>query len=263
VVVGEWMSPVLFKSNGKMLVKQAALPQTEGWWCSMLAADVDGDGDEDWLLGNYGLNSKIQASVENPLTMYLADVDNNQVQDQLLAIGKMGKSYPFLGKEDLERQLPYLKKEYLGYAKMAGKTMDEIFGQKLDKAKRFTAQTLATQIWRNDGRGRFTAEILPPAMQWAPIYAFACTDFNGDGRPDILAGGNYYGVTPYEGRYDALLPVSCFGNGKGGFTTGLPFENALQQVKGQIRAIKPIQLAGGKKALLLAVNNGSLSFLQY
>jgi enediyne biosynthesis protein E4 len=263
VVVGEWMSPVVFKGNGKTLVKQAVLPQTEGWWCSLLAADVDGDGDEDWLLGNYGLNSKLRVSADNPLTMYLMDLDNNQVQDQLLAIGKMGKLYPFLGKEDLEKQLPYLKKEYLGYAKMAGKTVAEIFGKRLNKATRFTAHTMATQIWRNDGRGYFSPEMMPPAVQWAPVYAFACADFNGDGSPDILAGGNYHGVTPYEGRYDALLPISCFGYGRGGFITGLPFENALRQIKGQIRAIQPIQLAGGKKALLLAVNNGCLSFLQY
>lgn len=263
VVVGEWMAPTLFKGNGKTLVKQACLPNTEGWWCSLLVADVDGDGDEDWLLGNYGLNSKIRASQADPLTMYLTDVDNNQVQDQLLAIGKMGKKYPFLGKEDLEKQLPYLKKEYLGYAKMAGRTMEEIFGKKLEKAKQFSAQTLATQIWRNDGRGRFSPEILPAPLQWAPIHALACTDFNQDGQPDILAGGNYYGVSPYEGRYDALLPVSCFGNGKGGFMVGLPFEKALQRIKGQVRAIKPIQLAGGKKALMLAVNNDRIAFLQY
>jgi enediyne biosynthesis protein E4 len=264
VVVGEWMAPTLFKNKGGgMLEKQPTMGGANGWWCSMLATDLDADGDEDWLLGNYGLNSKLRASEQEPMRMYLADVDNNQVQDQLLGIPKMGKEYPFLGKEDLERQLPYLKKEYLGYTKMAGKTVEEIFDNRLAKAERFTAQTLASQWWRNEGNGRFSPQKLPMALQWAPLHGLACADFNGDGHRDILAGGNFYGVTPYEGRYDALLPTACWGNGRGGFTTGLPHGNELLGMRGELRKIRPIKLAGGRRALILAFNNGKPIFLQY
>jgi enediyne biosynthesis protein E4 len=262
VVTGEWMAPVIFKNNGKQLLRQPEMPGTKGWWNSLYAADIDGDGDEDLLLGNYGLNSKLHASVNAPLRMYLADIDNNQVADQLLVVNKNGKNYPFLGKEDLEKQLPYLKKEYLGYAKMATKTVEEIFGSRLDKAKILDANTLASQWWRNDGKGNFTPVQLPAALQWAPLYSFYCADFNQDGKPDILSGGNFYGVTPYEGRYDAMLPTLSFGQGNGLLGNTFPVEPALR-INGEIRDIQPIRLAEGKKALLLACNNGMIRFLQY
>ncbi len=262
VVTGEWMPPVIFKNNGKQLVKQAVPAAASGWWSAVYAADVDGDGDEDLLLGNYGLNSKLKASEKAPLQMYLADVDNNQVQDQLLAVNRHGKSYPFLGKEDLEKQLPYLKKEYLGYSKMAGKTITEIFGSRLDKAKRFDATALSSQLWLNDGKGNFTAAPLPVPLQWAPLYSFFMADFNKDGKTDMLSGGNFYGVTPYEGRYDAMLPTLSYGRGNGVFAASFPAESSLR-IDGEIRDIKTIGLTGGRKALILAINNQPLRFLQY
>jgi enediyne biosynthesis protein E4 len=262
VVTGEWMAPVVFKNDGKQLVKQAVSVATNGWWSAIYAADIDGDGDEDLLLGNYGLNSKLKATADAPVLMYLADIDNNQVPDQLLVVNREGKKYPFLGKEDLEKQLPYLKKDYLGYSKMAGKTAEEIFGNRLQKAKLFEASTFASQLWLNSGKGNFATAPLPAPLQWAPLYAFYCADFNKDGKNDLLSGGNFYGVTPYEGRYDAMLPTLSLGIGKGLLSNTFPAEAALR-INGEIRDIKPINLSGGRKALLLAINNDQIRFLQY
>ncbi len=258
LVTGEWMAPTLFTNTGSSFTRSMPLPDTEGWWCSMQTADVDADGDTDLLLGNYGLNSKLQT----PLELYVTDIDNNQVTDQLLCINRNGSMYPFLGKEDLERQLPYLKKEYLSYGKMAGKTVTAIFGSKLEKATRLQVNTMATQYWKNDGKGQFSLGELPLALQWAPVFAWCTTDVDGDGHTDILAGGNFYGVTPYEGQYDALLPTLCAGNGKGGFSSTFPYETSLR-ITGEIKDIKLLRLAGDKKGVVIARNNDSLRFLQF
>jgi enediyne biosynthesis protein E4 len=195
--------------------------------------------------------------------MYLADIDNNQVYDQLLTVSRGGNEYTFVVKEDLEKQLPYLKKEFLSYGKMAGKTAAEIFGDRLDKAKLFNVSTLESQVWLNDGKGNFVEKTaLPVAMQWAPLYSFYCNDFNKDGKLDILSGGNFYGVTPYEGRYDAMLPTLSYGSGNGRFQPSFPAEPGLR-INGEVRDIKPIGLSGGRKALILALNNQPLRFLQY
>ncbi len=262
VVTGEWMPPTIFKNNGKHLEPFSVSPSNNGWWCSMLVADVDGDGDEDLLLGNYGTNSKLQAGEGTPLRMYVTDIDNNGTTDQLMAVNKAGQYYPFLGKEDLERQLPYLKKEYLTYGKMAGKSFDDIFGAKLKTAQKLEAATLSSQLWINDGKGNFIISELPAPMQWAPLYAFFCTDMNGDGKPDLLAGGNFSGVTPYEGRYDAMPPVLAYGLGNNNFSTRFPVEPALM-IPGEIRDIRNMRLSGGRKALAIALNNDSIRFLQY
>lgn len=264
-VTGEWMPPVLFKNNhGKFTQEKLTNDDNNltGWWCATKIIDVNNDGYEDILLGNYGLNSKLTGSKNFPLEMYFADLSGNGNKDQLLAVAKNEKYYPFLGKEDLEKQLPYLKKEYLSYSIMAGKTVEEIFKEKLYKAKLFKASTMASILLLNDGKGHFMKKELPVQMQWAPVFSFAPADYDHDGKIDFLAGGNFYGTTPYEGRYDALPLTLCIGDGKGNFKTQIPVPEVLSNVHGEIRNIQHITIAG-KDALIIAVNNSQLIFLQY
>jgi len=265
IVTGEWMTPVLFKNNHGKFTKQKMTNEDndlKGWWNTIQSVDVNGDGYNDLLLGNYGLNSKLTASSSYPLKMYCADMSGNGNMDQVLAVAKNKKYHPFLNKEDLEKQLPYLKKEFLSYSKMAGKTVDEIFDQRLNNAKVFEASTLASMILINDGKGHFTPSLLPPSLQWSPLFSFASFDYNHDGLLDLLAGGNFYGTQPYEGRYDAMPLAVATGDGKGNFTPVLPLEQTIRNIKGEVRDIKTIKLAKNKTGLLVAINNGNLILLQ-
>jgi enediyne biosynthesis protein E4 len=254
LVVGEWMPVTLFKNNKGKLTKQEVpeLRYSSGWWNCLYAADLDKDGDEDYLLGNWGLNSKLKAGTKAPLRLYVADWDGNGETDPILAFYKSDQYYPFLGKADLEKRLPYIKKKYLDYTEIAGKTVAEIFGEKaIEKARVLNAFTLQSSVlWNIDGH--FLLEPLPTALQQAPVFAFSRSSH----RPEqFIAGGNFYEVSPYEGRYDALLP--CF------------FSIAQQQVrvqeylleKGCIRTIVPIRLQNGKAALLVGKNNDTLKLL--
>jgi enediyne biosynthesis protein E4 len=266
IVTGEWMPPILFRNHGGHFVREALTDDDvdlSGWWCSMLSTDLNGDGYPDLLLGNYGLNSKLTASAEYPLKMYVGDMMNNQRMAQILAVQKEGHYYPFLDKENLEKQLPFLKKKYLSYGKMAGLTVEEIFGKKLDSSALYEAYTLASVALINDGKGHFKRMELPYSMQWSPIFAFALADLNGDGKPDLLAGGNFFGTEPFEGRYDAM-PLSLYmGNGAGGFKAVFPLPAPLDTLTGEVRSIQPIRLANGGRAMIVGFNNGPLRLLRY
>lgn len=264
LIAGEWMAPVLYKNDHGKLKRIPVTDQDKdltGLWQSLKVADINGDGYEDILLGNYGLNSKLTASAKYPLKMDVSDIDNNGKLDPLLCVAKKGRYYTFLKKNILEKQLPYLKRQYPGYSEMAGKTVKEIFGYRLDSAEVLKAATLASVVLINDGKGQFIIKQLPAQLQWAPVFAFITDDFNYDGKMDILAGGNFYGVTPYEGRYDALPLSLCLGYEKSSFKPVLPIPENLREIDGEVRDIKPIELADHKKALIIARNNRSLVFL--
>jgi hypothetical protein len=223
---------------------------------------LNGDGYPDLLLGNYGLNSKLNASASFPLKMYVNDFDKNGLPEQLLAVQHNGQYYPFAEKALLEKQLPYLKHQYLSYTKMAGKTVREIFGEKLDSSILLQAASMQSVVMLNDRKGGFIVKPLPAPFQWAPLFSFYTDDFNGDGQKDILAAGNFFGVTPYEGRYDAMPPTMGYGNGKGDFLTTLPHADPLL-ISGEIRDIQQIRIGREQKCLILARNNDSLVFLAY
>ncbi len=261
VIVGEWMKPTLFKNNHGTLVKSELTKNDDaltGWWCSMKSADINGDGFDDLLLGNYGLNSKLTAKEGYPLKMYSKDINHIGKDDQIVAIAKGTQYFPFLNKEDIERQLPYIRKKFLDYGSMAGKTIEEIFGEKLDSAKVFSASTLASTLLLNDGKGHYIPMPLPASFQWAPIFSFEVGDFNGDGVKDILAGGNFFGTTPFEGRYDGMALTLGIGNNKGNFKVVMPLPASFEKLNGEIRDIKSIKLPDHKSGLLLGVNNQKL-----
>jgi hypothetical protein len=159
--------------------------------------------------------------------------------------------------------LPYIKKQYLRYSEMAGKTVTEIFGDKLDGAGISSASTLASMALINDGKGHFKPAGLPDALEWQPVFDFAVGDFDRDGIQDILTGGGFSGTLPFEGRYDAIPISFSKGDGKGHYQSLFPLPQPLVQQQGEIRCLQPIRLAGKRKGLLVAANNGWLQLWEY
>ncbi len=266
VVTGQWMEPILFKNDHGKFVQQPLTKddkQLKGWWSSMKCTDINGDGFPDILLGNYGLNSKLTASKGFPLRMYLSDMEHNKDADEIIAVAKKGAYYPFATAQQLEKKFPYLKKKYHTFHELAGKTTDEIFGDQLMKAKQYEATTLASKVLINDGKGTFVPEDLPPALQWTPINTFVVDDFNNDGIKDVIAGGNFFGTTPYEGRYDAMPLILSLGNSSGDFKPVLPLPQSFDTISGEVRNIQSIQLANHQQALIIAINNQEVILLQY
>lgn len=207
IVVGEWMSPKFLRNdNGKFsnVTEEKLSGKLNGLWQSIQPFDIDGDGDKDYLLGNWGLNSKFKASAENPLLMYYSDFDGNGLSETLLAKEQGGKYYLIAGLDELVSQLTIIKKKFPSFAAFAGKTVNEVLGEELiQKAEIREVHELASGYLRNDN-GKFAFIKFNEQLQVAPIKAFLRYDFNGDGVEEVLIGGNYFGVTPYHGIFDAL-----------------------------------------------------------
>ncbi|HET6995885.1 MAG TPA: hypothetical protein VFI06_12925, partial [Chitinophagaceae bacterium] len=153
--------------------------------------------------------------------------------------------------------MPVLKKYYLKYSEVAGKTVQYIFYDLFKDYQELKAEVLASSCFINDGKGNFTRVDLPRELQLAPIFSFASVDHAG--IKTWLAAGNFYNVVPFEGRYDALQP-SFFSYDKTG--SKFQYNSELASPSGQARDAKWINYAGGNKVLIIARNNEPLIFLK-
>lgn len=255
IVVGEF-TPVIFLANksGKLVPETPeGLTNSEGWWNTITPIDVDNDGDMDYALGNFGQNSQLKASAEEPVTLYADDFDDNGSIDPILCCYLGGKNHPVFSKDDIGSQLAYLKSKYINFSDYASHTVSEILGEEsLARAQKFEAHTFKTSILRNNGNG-FTLEALPVEAQFAPIYAMVPFDIEGDGDTDLMLFGNFFDTRVKFGRYDANHGLVLTNDGNGRFT-------ALEQTKtgmnitGQVRDAKFID----DSTFLVAQNNGPL-----
>jgi len=106
----------IFKNNGKQLLPITAIPgleKSEGWWNVIHAVDLDGDGDDDFVLGNLGLNTKFKPAKDAPLTLYVNDFDQNGTVEQVICTYNGDIQYPMVLRHDLVTQIPSLRKKYL------------------------------------------------------------------------------------------------------------------------------------------------------
>ncbi|MBS1972870.1 MAG: VCBS repeat-containing protein [Bacteroidetes bacterium] len=253
IVTGEWMPIKVFINNhGKFT--EHDVPNSTGLWQTVFATDANGDGNVDLLVGNWGHNSKLWAGKESPLKLYVKDFDQNGTVEQVMCYTEGGKEYTFLAKDELEREIPVLKKYYLTYTEVAGKDVQYMFYNLFKNYIELKAETLTSSCFINDGKGNFRRMDLPDAVQQAPVFAFAPMQ---DSSKQYLALGNFYGVMPYEGKYDALFPTAfSYDAGKNQFLRNM----ILPDARGEMRDAKWLNCKNGAKLLVIARNNDSLLF---
>jgi hypothetical protein len=256
IVTGEW-TPIKVFMNRQGKFTEADQPGSTGLWQSLYVTDVDHDGNPDFLAGNWGYNSKLAAGKNGPLKLYVKDFDNNGIIEQVMAYTIDGQEYPFLPKDELERALPVLKKAYLTYGEVAGKTVQYMFYDLFKDYTELKAETLGSACFINDGKGGFIKKDLPFDQQLSPIFSFQQLPA-GD---TYITGGNFLDVLPYEGFYDAAALSEFHVKDTGGRTTFR--QTKVLGTKGQVRDLKWLHTAKYGDILVAARNNDSLLFFQY
>ncbi|MFM6914238.1 MAG: FG-GAP repeat domain-containing protein, partial [Aquirufa sp.] len=237
VVTQDWGPVVVFKNErGRKLTKQEPVAGSEGLWSCIKPADIDGDGDMDFVLGNFGLNSKIKASAEAPAYLHVGDFDKNGVVEQIIScVTEDGNTYPMVLKGEMQRALPMIKKKFIKYKDYANKTVDELFSdEQRDGGTVRQITTTQSSFMINDGKGNFSLQALPYQAQFSPIRAIQTGDFNKDGKLDILLAGNFFDSLPEWGRFDANYGFLLEGLGKGKFAVKLSKQTGFKTL-GQVR----------------------------
>ena len=262
IVVGDWMPVTIFKYQGNQLKKIKEIPNSFGWWNSLTITDVDGNGTPDLIAGNNGLNSKIRADKDHPAKLYVSDFDNNGTVECIQVYYKTdGKAYPFNLYDDMTAQLPILKRKLQTYKQYAGVGIEGLFtSEQLEKAEVHTVDQIKTCVFYNNGNGDFTMTALPVQAQFSPVFAALAVDINGDKKQDIFLGGNFYGLKPEVGRYDASYGVILLGGPDHSFNYITPAQSGLF-ITGEVRDMKEINTSKGKY-IIISRNNDALQIFK-
>lgn len=257
LVVGDWMAVHVFRNDNGML-NESVVPNSSGWWNRVEASDLDRDGDLDFVVGNWGLNTKFKASPSRPLTMFVNDYDMNGKSEFIINWFSPHDSmaYPFSTKPEITSQLPFLKKQILRYEDYGNKTYETLFPPDVrQKSLRYDVMNLQTCVlWNNNGN--FEMQALPVEAQISPVFAVVCDDFNKDGNVDIWLAGNFYGLKPQAGRHNASRGIFLAGTGNKSFSYVSNHKSGID-INGEVRDVKTIEIKGSKH-MLVARNNAKL-----
>lgn len=261
VVVGEWMPIRLFRQERGGFVERSAeagLGETHGWWNVVRAVDLSGSGRPDLLLGNLGLNSSIRGSRRRPVRLYVGDFFQDGRTEAILTLYKADVSYPLGRREELLRAIPQLAERFPTYASFGAARLEDLLPPaELRRAQVREAYVFASALARNRGDGTFALYPLPVEAQFAPIYAAATGDFDGDGHTDVIVAGNFFGVPPARGRYDASYGLLLRGDGTGALTP-VDLEISGLVIQGEVRGVEVVRHATDGALIAVARNDGVL-----
>ena len=266
IIAGEWMPIRFFKNNHGNLIETTAstgLTNMNGMWRSLVATDIDNDGDIDLVAGNLGLNCEYRASATEPMQLYAADLDGNGSIDPVFFYyikGLDGRklSLPAISRNRLAEQVPAIKKQFLLHEDYSHATFKTIFkGKAAENIFQLRCEETRTCYFENTGNLKFIKHPLPVEAQFAPVNAIICDDLDNDGFKDLLLAGNEYQAEIMTGRYDASYGCYLKGSGNNKFTSIPPVQSGFI-LNGDVKDMSLIHLSNGQKLLLAAVNNDSL-----
>ncbi len=276
LLAGEWMPVLFFRNVGGQLVREdpyvtvsgasgprPASEATVGWWNSLAAADMDLDGDMDYVLGNLGLNARLKASQNSPVRLYARDFDNNGAIDPIISYEQGGEEYALHARDNLIDQIAGMKARFRNFQSYAEADFDHTLSpEEQSQADIFAARMFASGILENMGEEGFRFHPFPLGAQIAPLFGMQVRDLNGDRLPDLVAGGNMYGAEQVLlGRYDASYGTVLLNRGDMAFETMNPLSAGFV-VPGEGRSLAVLSAADGGTVMLAGQYADSLLAFQ-
>ena len=264
MVAGEWMPITVFKNQGQAFNRYHSneLNDNIGWWYSLAEVDFDGDGDQDYLAGNLGLNYKYKATLHEPFSVYANDFDNSGSLDIVLSYYNDGTEYPLRGRQCSSQQMPVIADQFKTYDAFGRASLTDIYQDMgLNRALTYHATNFAHCMIENLGGGKFDFRPLPGLVQISTVNGILIEDYNGDNHPDLVLAGNLYPVEVETIRADASYGLFLTGDGEGNFTPQEIKQSGLI-LDGDVKALRSIRLADGGMGVLAAVNDDVLRLIR-
>ena len=224
----EYGNMMIFSNRSGKLVditESLELSKRTGIWNGIACRDLDGDGDLDYVLSNFGLNTTYKASPEKPERLFYGDLEGAGEFQIVEAKFEAGIQLPRRGMSCSSNAMPSLKTKLGTYEKFAISSLADIYTpNRLETSSKLEMTSLESIVLLNKSEpGHPDFEILPlPRMaQLAPAFGAAMTDLNGDGKTDIILAQNFHSPQREVGRMSGSVGATILrwtGN------SGIPFE---------------------------------------
>ena len=261
IVAGDWMPVSVFINQNGILKLQEnnGLENTNGLWNVVKAEDMDNDGDLDLIAGNWGVNTRLKASIDEPVQLYRVDADDNGAFETIITYYYKGIETTLASKDELVKQIPGINKNYLSYDEFSKATVEEIFSkEKLGEALNKKVYTLESTYFENKGDGSFVQKSLPLKAQISSVNDILVYDFDNNGLKDLLLVGNNFEISTQLSRLDASHGTLLLNDPDKGF---IEVDNRFFDIPGACRDIEILEYQG-EKYLIVARNNDQPVFLK-
>ena len=257
----EWGPVRLFVNRGGILKEKmdTGVLDRLGWWNGLAGADLDGDGDIDYVVTNQGLNTPYKATVKKPELLYYGEMDESG-RPHIIEAKFEGKTlYPRRGLSCSSGAMPTLRTKLKTFNKFATSSLIDLYSEdRLKNARRFEVNFLETSVLLNDGKGAFTMKPLPRLAQQSRTNCVLLEDIDGDGRVDCFLGQNFYGAQPEIGHFDMGSSLFLKGLGNGDFKPISPLRSGIQ-IPGAVMSLEAVDLNGdGRKEVIYGVNRSRI-----
>lgn len=259
VVVGEWMAPQFFRNTGRRLERfETNLNDVYGMFNTVIAEDINKDGNMELIFGNNGNNFKLKPKSEKPIKLYVNDFDNNGTIEQIITRTIDGKDKPYQLKRELVKQIPNIKKDNMSFEMFAEQSIQDLFGkgktdQSIVKQITETASFAAFQI----DKGEYEIKFLPQEVQLSSVETMK--SFQMDEKNYIVTGGNFYHFKPqYCQLAGSDTNIISFEDDEFYLETEINFN-----IKGEVRAIEVVKDKYGNPMIVIGRNDDKPVILKY
>ena len=269
IVATDWGPMTVFQNNaGQRFVNRTAdlgLDSHTGWWHGIAPADLDNDGDIDYVVTNNGLNTKYHTDPSHPHRLYYSDFDDNGTLDLVEAEFEGSTEYPMRGRSCSSRCMPFIADKFKTFHDFALADLNEIYeseASEVSERPHLEVTVLESAVfWNNGPEDGFQLQKLPRLAQSSPGYGVAVLDSDADGNLDILMANNFFGPQPETGFMDGGVGWLLKGDGKRRFAVTWPNRSGVVLPNDSMAVGTADFDLDGDLDVLVGVNNAAASLL--